>query len=336
MIPAELLAAIEGSRRVLIISHVRPDGDAAGSLLGLGIILRTLGKDVTLTLQDPLPDELSRLPGVDHIVAPAGIGAGYDHVFAVDASSPDRLGASWRADLRDLPLVVIDHHVTNSRFGTINWVEPTHAATCQMLVDLAETLALPLHGDLAQILLTGLVTDTLCFRTSNTTPQVLAAGMRLLQAGASLTDVTEEILDQRPFSVVRLWGRVLRDARLEDGVIWACASRADFAAAAGLDGDEASEVDREDGSLSSMLIRTIGADISASFLEKMDEEGAPAVECSFRARRGFNISGVALALGGGGHPAAAGVTIPGDLDEAVERVIPLLQSARREQRPAAT
>ena len=331
MIPHELLAALRNCRRALVISHVKPDGDAVGSLLAMGTLLRAQGTDVTLTLQDPVPAELSRLPGVERIVTHAGIGAGYDTVVVVDASSPDRMGTAWSEELRGLPLLVIDHHVTNNRFGTVNWVAADNAATCQMLVELADTLGVPLSGELAQNLLTGLVTDTLCFRTNNTTPQVLAAGMRLLQAGASLTDITEGILDQRPFSVIRLWGRVLDGAEMEQGVIWACVSRADFAASqAGNMDDDPGGAD-SDGSLSSMLIRTIGADMSASFLEKVDEAGDPAVECSFRARRGFDISRIALELGGGGHPAAGGVTIAGTLDQAVATVVPMLQAARRAQ-----
>jgi phosphoesterase RecJ-like protein len=111
---------------------------------------------------------------------------------------------------------------------------------------------------------------------------------------------------------------------LEEGVIWAAVSRAALAAA----GDR----NNEDGSLSSLLIRTIGADISASFLEKLGDRGEPQVECSFRARRGFDISATALALGGGGHPAAGGCTLDGTLEAAMARVVPLLKRVRAEQR----
>lgn len=327
-IPVALLDAMRGASRVLAISHVKPDGDAVGSLLGIGQILRMLGKEVTLTLQDPVPAELRTLPGADEIVPSSRVGDGYDAILVVDASSADRMGRAWRAEYQGLPLLVIDHHVTNTRFGTVNWVAADHAATCQMLLALSDALGLDLTPPLAQCLLAGLVTDTLCFRTTNTTAAVLAAGMKLLQNGASLVEITENMLDQRLFPVLRLWGSVLDDVRLEDGVIWATVSRAAL--------DAAGVRDNDDGSLSSLMIRTVGADISASFLEKVDARGAPEVECSFRARRGFDISATALALGGGGHPAAGGCTIPGTLQDAAARVVPLLQQVRSEQRAAAT
>ena len=321
--PAELVDALRTAQRVVAFSHVKPDGDAIGSLLALGAILRAQGKDVILSLSDRIPAIYRTLPGADAIVVgplrDAAALATVDTVIAVDCSSLDRLGDAYAPALAQLPLLVIDHHITNERFGTVNWVAPSCAATAQMLLHLADALDVPLSQPMAQCLLTGLVTDTLCFRTTNTTADVLAAGMRLLQAGANLIEITENILDQRSFEVVKLWGEVLDAARFEQGVIWVTISLAQFAAC-GANGD--------DGSLSSLLIRTEGADISATFAEKLDETGGAAVECSFRARGGFDISGVAQALGGGGHPAAGGCTVPGTLDEATARVVPLLQQAR--------
>lgn len=319
MIPASLLNGLRDATRVLAVSHVKPDGDAIGSLLALGHMLGALGKSSVLSLNDPVPAIYRSLPGADAIVGPQRDAAGFDAVIALDCSSVDRLGRAYGAAFAHLPLLVIDHHITNDRFGTINWVAPECAATSQMLLLLADALGVTIDQPMAQCLLTGLVTDTLCFRTNNTTAAVLAAGMRLLEAGGNLTTITENILEQRSFNVVRLWGTVLDAAQLEQGVIWVTISLAQFEAC-GANGD--------DGSLSSLLIRTEGADISATFAEKLGESGAAAVECSFRARKGFDISGVAQQLGGGGHPAAGGCTVPGTLDEATAKVIPLLQQAR--------
>jgi phosphoesterase RecJ-like protein len=329
MIPTELLAALRGSRRVLVLSHVAPDGDAVGSLLGMGRILRALGKQVTEALQDRIPTQFAGLPGAGAIAGPGtlgGVGAGYDTVVAVDCSSPDRMGRAYPERLAGLPLAVVDHHVTNPGFGTANWVEPAAAATCEMLVELADALGVTIDPTLALLLLTGIVTDTLSFRTASTTPEALAAAMRLMRAGASLVEITEGMLERRSLAVVRLWGRVLGGAQMEEGVIWTVNTLAEQAAA-GVEGNE-------DGSLSSMLIRTIGCDVSATFTEKMDESGEQAVECSFRARRGFDVSGVALALGGGGHPGASGCTVRGAPAAIAAAVVPMLQQARREQADA--
>jgi bifunctional oligoribonuclease and PAP phosphatase NrnA len=324
VIPEDLLEAIRASRRALCVSHVKPDGDAVGSLLGMTLILQGLGKQVTPALQDAPSAELLRLPSAGQIVHEQGLGHGYDTVVSVDASSMDRIGGVYRNEERNLPLLVIDHHITNTRFGAHNWIAATDAATSQMLVRLADALGVALTPDLAQCLLTGVVTDTLCFRTTNTTPDVLDTAMRLMQAGADLSEITENVFDQRPFSVLRLWGLVLDHARLEEGVIWATLPRLSLTMAGSLSD--------EDGSLSSVLIRTVGADMSATFLEKTDRLGAPAVECSFRARRGFDVSRIALQLGGGGHPQAGGCTVAGELDAVADHVVSLLITARREQR----
>lgn len=318
MIPPGLMDALMRSAAPLVVSHVNPDGDAVGSLLGMGWLLRALGSNPTLALQDPPPPEFGLLPGVEEIVDERGVAGAYDLVVCVDASSPDRMGRVYTPALHSAPLVVIDHHVTNTNFGSFNWVDSGTAATCQMLVELADALGAPLHGALAQCLLAGLVTDTLGFRTPNTTPAVLETAMRLMQAGADLAVVTENMLDRRTFGVLRLWGMVLDDVCMEQGVIWAGISRQQLAAVGGKPGD--------DGSLSSLLIRTVGANISASFVEKTDDSGAPTVECSFRARRGFDVSRVAFALGGGGHPGAAGCTVPGALSGVIAQVTPMLQA----------
>jgi phosphoesterase RecJ-like protein len=327
---AEVVAAIEGNERFLCISHVGPDGDAVGSLLGMGELLRRQGKDVTLALQDPVPEGLRFLPGAQEIVGPADVGDFYDQILVLDASSSDRMGSVFRAGTHDaIPMTVIDHHVTNTYFGDINWVEPGCAATCQMLVYLSDELGVALDGDLAETLLAGLVTDTLCFRTSNTTSAVLGAATRLMDGGAQLADITAQTLNRKPYRSLKLWGEVLPDAQLEERVLWVTVSPEQLAAAGAC---------ADDLELSSTLSSVAEADISATFIQKFDDAGAPVVECSFRAKPGYSVSDVAFALGGGGHPPAAGCTVPGTLDEAVPTIVAQLQAARAEQaaQPAVT
>ena len=320
----EITALVDRHDNVLCVSHVGPDGDALGSLLGMAWMLRHMGKRATPALQDRVPDNLTTLPGADAVIAPDQVADGYDLIICLDASSLDRMGKVFRpSEHADIPLMVIDHHVTNTRFGDINWVAPECASTCQMLVYLADTLDSPLTGALAHCLLTGVVTDTLCFRTSNTDANVLEAAMRLVQGGADLASITARTLNRRPFSLVTLWGSMLSDVHLEEGVIWATVSQEQFAAA-GYDSD--SELN-----LSSLLVSTIEADMSATFAEKRAEDGSPVVECSFRAKPGFDVATLAFSLGGGGHPPASGCTLPGPLQDVAQRVVGLLQDARRRQ-----
>ncbi|MBX3014347.1 MAG: bifunctional oligoribonuclease/PAP phosphatase NrnA [Caldilineaceae bacterium] len=324
-IDSTILDLVRQHNRILCISHVSPDGDAYGSLLGMNWILRHLGKEPVLAMHDRTPAEFRFLPGSDAILQPSAVADSYDLLICLDASSADRMGAVFRPQAHGkLPLLVIDHHVTNTRFGTVNWVAPECAATCQMLVYLAEALGVPLTGPLATCLLTGLVTDTLCFRTSNTTAAVMAAAMRLMEGGGNLADIVARTLNRRSVKVFQLWGQVLADLHIEAGVIWVTLSREQMQRAS----------TKDDGQLSSLLVTASEANISATFTEKVDEKGQLAVECSFRAKPGFDVGSLAFELGGGGHPPASGCTLPGTLAEVSERVVALLKEAHQRQAAA--
>ncbi|NJN83734.1 MAG: hypothetical protein HC802_16645, partial [Caldilineaceae bacterium] len=157
--------------------------------------------------------------------------------------------------------------------------------------------------------------------TSNIDAAVLDAATRLIEGGAVLAPIVEQSLNRRPFSLVKLWGLVLPTVRLEERVIWATVSRLQLDAAghAGVD-----------AKLSSFLVTVDEADMSAVFAEKI-EDGQAAVECSFRAKPGFNVSDLAFSFGGGGHPPASGCTILGELEQVAAQVVPALQQARRQQ-----
>jgi bifunctional oligoribonuclease and PAP phosphatase NrnA len=326
MIDSTVVEALRKAEQILCASHVSPDGDAYGSLLGMGWLLRHLGKQPVLAMHDKIPRDFQTLPGIGEVIAPGAIGSQYDLIIVLDTSSLDRVGSVYQPQRHSqIPILVIDHHITNTYFGQINWVMPACAATCQMLVYLADALAVPLTGALAECLLTGIVTDTLCFRTSNTDAQVLEAALRLMRGGADLTAITQRTLNQRSFGLFKLWGMVLQHTRLEDGVIWTTVSRNEMRRAGNI---------TNDGQLSSTLITAVEADMSATFAEKVDDQGRSVVECSFRARPGYNVAVVALSFGGGGHPAASGCTLPGTLSEVTALVVPALKLARQQQTSA--
>ena len=321
--PPLLLSLLESSHNILCVSHVSPDGDAVGSLLGLGAILRSLGKRPTLALQDEAMSEFQFMPGVENIIGPAEVAHNYDLIVCLDTSSIDRIGTVYRPDIHNqIPLAVIDHHVTNTLFGTENWVDTGCAATCQMLVRLADALNVPLSEEIAVSLLTGLVTDTLCFRTANTNTNVMQTTLQLLNAGASLDYIVRNTLDSRSFSLVKLWGAGLANVQIEDGIIWA-ALNAESRQRSGV------EPHQSDG-LANFLVTVREADISATFAQRFAKNGQELVECSFRAKPGFNVSQVAFSFGGGGHPPAAGCTVSGTLQEVSARVVAALHELRRQ------
>lgn len=331
--PAGVLEALRAGQDILCVSHIGPDGDALGSLLGVGWLLRALGKAPVLALQDAVPSEHTVLPGASEILTAAHPEFQsrvrehkFDLIVCVDSSSPDRMGTVYNPAVHDAAtLVVIDHHVTNTRFGAVNWVAPECAAACEMLVYLVEAAGVSLAGPLAECLLTGMVTDTLGFRTANTTPNVMGAAMRLMAGGADLATIAQRTVNRRPLSQLKVWASVLPHFQLAEGVIWTTVSRAELKAAEHTNGDL---------DLSTFLITVDDADMSAVFTEKLDEKGVTQIDCSFRAKPGFDVSRVALQFGGGGHPPASGCKIAGALDEVAARVVAALQAARTAQRQA--
>jgi phosphoesterase RecJ-like protein len=300
------------ANRILLITHIAPDGDAIGGLLGLGKALRAAGKQVTLSCSDPVPLRFAYLPGCADIVSQ--VTGPFDLIASLDCSDLRRVGPIYRADeWRDVPLLNIDHHVTNTRFGAHNWVAPEYVATSEMALDLCDRLGLPLDADIATCLLYGIIGDTLGLRTDNVTPALMNKVMRLMQAGASLAGIMDQLFGRRPFNLLRAWERTLATMRLEEGVVWAFLTR---------------QARQEIGwsitdlpGLSNFLLSAEEANLSAVLVEKDDGQ----VEVSMRARPPHDVSGVALALGGGGHPQAAGCTIDGPLNVAVERVVASLK-----------
>ena len=327
-VPADLLSALQDAQTLLCVSHVNADGDAYGSLLGFTYLLRQLGKSVTPVMPDPLAPEFAFLPGAEEIVPPTAIHSRFDLAVSLDLSSPDRMGsAAALIDGARLPLAVIDHHATNTHFGQFHWVDARCAATSQMIVALADAFQVPLDRPLAECLLTGIVTDTLCFRTSNTTPAVLEAAMRLQQAGADLAQIVQQTLHRLPFRTLQLWALVLPHLQLREGVVWATVSQQQLHTVG---------LQSADLRLSNVLSSVNEAVISAIFTEKQSPNGDPMVECSFRARPGYDVGKVAFQLGGGGHVPASGCTLAGTPDDVVARVLPLLFAASRQPAPQHT
>jgi phosphoesterase RecJ-like protein len=307
------LDALSSARRPLLIAHISPDGDAIGSLTALGYLLYRMGKDPILACQDKAPNTFNFLPHYDRIVQNVD---GYrpDLVISLDSSDPTRMGSIYDEErFGDLPLIVIDHHITNVYFGDINWVEPGCVATDEMIYYLTRALGESLDATLATALLTGIVTDTRGFRTYNVTPAVMRITGELIDAGAPLAMITERTLDTRSLDLITLWGRVLDTVELTEGVISAINT---IEMRKGLGG-----IIRAEG-LVSFILSAQEARIAALFTEMPEGK----VECSFRARRGYDVSRIALELGGGGHPPAAGCTVEGEIHEVRQRVVAMLQA----------
>ena len=267
---------------------------------------------------DSVPDSFAYLPGSEAVVTyPEG---DYDLVISLDCSDLKRLGAAYdQNSLRGVPIINIDHHVTNVGFGSVNWVDPSSASTAQMVLTLIERLEVPLNSTMATCLLNGIITDTRGFRTPNTTPDVMEAATKLMTAGASLPEIAEWVFNRRPLALIRLWGRALSAVQLDGRIIWTEISQA-MRHECGLSSDS-------DDGLVSFLTSANEADVGIVFTEKDDGT----IDVSMRSMPGIDISSLAMRLGGGGHPQAAGCNLSSSLAEAKERVLAELRHSLLEQ-----
>ena len=305
---------IDNASTIAVVTHVNPDGDAIGSLMGMVLALREQGKKVTPYVDGGCPKVFRFIPGTEDILGEID-DIQPDLVISTDSSDLQRIGIVGAAlTQKGVPYIQLDHHQTNRIFGDVNLVDARTVAAAEGVFDLIETFGWELSQAAAQALLTGIVTDTLCFRTSNITAPVFAKVQRLMEAGADLTLIVQNTMARQSTVLHRLQARVLNRMKVEDGVIWLPLYGEDFRAF-GLP-------TKTYTGLASYLIQADEAYISATFKEIEPNE----IECSFRATPGFDVSQIALQLGGGGHVLASGCTIRGkSIQEVQSEVVALLK-----------
>lgn len=320
-------AQIEQADRILLLTHVNPDGDAVGSLLGAAHALRDSGKTPICLLASPAPSYSLGLPGAEWLTVyrrgealpPA------DLVWMLDIATPERVGAiseEHGAALRAGPLLITDHHFTNGGGGQLNLIDPAAASNADLLFRLLRAMGLPVSPAGATCLLLGTITDTQSFQTSGTTPQTLRTTAELLEAGADLRHVIDAVYFSVPTSTIRLTGLAMSGLQREGPLVWATVSQAQMAAARA--SDEAT-----DDTIKAMQ-RVEQMRICALFKERFDGT----VKLSLRSVRGINVAAIAQTWGGGGHAQAAGATLPMGLAEAPGAVLPLLRAALADFDPA--
>ncbi|MBV6394511.1 MAG: Bifunctional oligoribonuclease and PAP phosphatase NrnA [Anaerolineales bacterium] len=299
------------AKHILIVSHVRPDGDAIGSLLGLGLALQNAGKSVQMVLQDGVPASFRHLPGSEQIQKEAQ--DGWDTFISVDCADHKRLGRGFETLAK--PDINIDHHITNGLFGTINLIEGEEVATASILTNLLPQLGMQITAPIASALLTGIVTDTLGFRTANTTPASLRQAAELMEHGAELASLYTRALVSRSYPAARYWGAGLSSLERTKDLVWGTLTIADR--------KTAQYGGNDDADLINIISALEGSKVGMIFVEQNDRH----VKISWRAiADGIDVSKVAKHFNGGGHAAAAGADIPGALSE----VQPLVLQTTRE------
>lgn len=309
--------ALMEAKRVLVVSHYDPDGDALGASLGLMHLLRVQGKQVWVYSAGPIPEEYEFLPGMDQVSDGFPPLEEVEMAALLDCHQPDRAGAEAADFLaRVRRAVVVDHHRGPVEYGDPAWVDAGYAATCLMVAEMALEAGWEMSPAASTCLFAGLQNDTGSFRYSNATPRAFRAAARLVEAGADPWAVSQEVYATR-VKRLRLLARVLEsmavlaEGRLAVGQV----SLADLAEM------EADSRDLEDAV---EAIRGVpGVEVAA--LVRETKTGG--VKASMRSRGGVDVAAVAIALGGGGHKSAAGMLLDMPLAEARDLIISRLLKA---------
>jgi phosphoesterase RecJ-like protein len=302
---------LDKAKNIVIASHVRPDGDAIGSLLGLGLALRDAGKSVQMVLVDGVASSFRHLEGSELIVKePTGT---HDTFITVDCADFKRVGKVF--ENFGQPDINIDHHKTNEKFGMLNLIEPDEVATAAILTNHLPEWGYKITKPIAAALLTGIVTDTLGFRTSNTNPSALRLCAMLMETGVDMADLYMKALVKKSYPAARYWGAGLSRLEQNNGMVWATLTVQDRKQS-GYGGND-------DADLINMISAIEGNKVGMIFVEQSNSH----VKISWRALEpGIDVSQVAKHFNGGGHAAAAGADIPGALNE----IQPLVLKTTRE------
>jgi len=297
---------------VALACHVNPDGDALGSMLGLFHVLRAAGVDVIASFPTPFvtANHYREIPGLDLLTPPTDFPPEPDVMVTFDCGSLGRLGDLEPAAKAARELIVIDHHISNDLYGTVNVVQPEAAASGAVVLQLIDALGLPLNRDAAVALFAALVCDTGRFQYDTTTPAVFGMAKRLAEFDVPVERLTRTLFEEHRFAYLQLLGEALGRAQLvrEQRFVWTAITQEMLTR-------HAVEMEEVEG-LIDVLRRTTEAEVTAVLKEEVDG----AVRVSLRSLGGVDVRRIAEAHGGGGHRFAAGFTSTLDLDTVVARI----------------
>jgi len=316
-VPDAIVARLAGARRVLAVCHENPDADTIGAALGIARLVDARGGVADLLCTDPIPPLYRFLAGTERFRTDPDPSVEYDLAVILDCGSLERIGdvgARHAALFERLPRLVIDHHASSEASGETDWIDPTAAATCEMVTLLAGRLGVDLtaaDGSLPANLMAGIVMDTATFAHPNATPRTLVVSAALVEAGAPLSDISRRLYRSKPDAQLRLFGRVLnRLESADDGrIVWSSLTEADVV-------ETGTERAHSEGIID-LLSQAESAEVTILF-----KEAGTSTRISVRTRPGgVDATVLTRRFGGGGHARAAGATIAAPLAEARPAVL---------------
>jgi phosphoesterase RecJ-like protein len=305
-----VLQAIRARHRLVVTSHARPDGDAIGSALACGQILRVMGKDAEVVVHDGVPRIYQNLPFADRVIRADAVPPN-DGVILLECDSTRR---TLLDGLDECFLINIDHHVSGRNFAHINWIDSTVMATAELIFHLARLACVPVDRDIATCLYTALMTDTGSFMFEGTNEHTFTVARDLVLAGADPAHCARPIYFGHSTAKMRLLGAALSNLHREGPLSWIWVTQEQMQRFG------AREEDCE--GLVNYALSMADAQVAIFFRELPDGR----YRVSLRSKGEVNVSRVAEHFGGGGHRCASGCSIDGPLAVAVSRIIERLHA----------
>jgi bifunctional oligoribonuclease and PAP phosphatase NrnA len=312
-----ILDVIRESKTICVVGHIRPDGDCAGSQLGLTLALRNEGKKVVCWNEDAIPQKYKFLDE-DGLLQPPQRGRNFDCVIALDCASFERLGRVGKCVAHRKLFINIDHHESNTRYADVNWVSAREPSCGELIFRLLKVARWPITKPIANCLFTAVSTDTGSFQYASTRPGTFHAGAELVTRGANLSKICDEVYQSYSLSRVRLLRHVYSKFRLtaDDRIAWFWLKPSDFTRTGAESNDTEGLIDH---------IRAIAPVVVACVFEEI-EPGLTRLSLRSKSDK-INVSEIAAQFGGGGHPAAAGARIPGKPLSVQRKVIAAIRRA---------
>ena len=310
----QLLSRIQQCGTIAVTSHFRPDGDAIGSTLALGLALQTMGKKVYMWNEDGVPARYAFLEGTEQILPlPEELPADLEMLICVDTGDWKRLGDRSQQLFAGFPLIVnIDHHGTNTRYGHVHVIEPETAACAFVLFNILKSWGVQLTRPMADALYVGINTDTGSFQYGSTTPEVMHAAAELLAAGVDVADVNRRVYQEVPYTALLMQREVLNHMVVECG-----GALSHYSMPAGRKAELG--VGLEDTKDLVDVVRVLQGVRVAVIFEEL-EDGR--IRVSLRSKDpAVSVAAIASQFGGGGHVMASGIRMRGALADCRERVL---------------
>lgn len=321
----EITKEIVKNEKILLVGHILPDGDDVSSLTSMKLGLEKLGKKVSAVIDDDIPEYLLQFPTIKASIesfkdVENNIYQNFDVMIILDSSSPDRVGR-FEKYLNSFRVLLIDHHVTNTHFGNINWVDPTMGSTAQMVYRILKDFNIDYDNELANMNLLGIATDTGFFKYQNAGSTVFKDAADLIEKGANISYIANTILDNTPLEHILLYKDILNELKItsEGRIAYSLLTLGMLAKYNILPKDSPSFVEN---------IRSIrNVEIAIVFQEYKEN----LYHVSLRSKKWADVSKIALKYGGGGHPRAAGFSIQTrNIEKSIKEIVEDISKYLRE------